>query len=64
VVIGSEMVVDWIKHAYVNKFNNIKPSFYGRVLDILCKDYYTNVSRTSSLLPCGNKTKADMPRPS
>jgi len=44
VVIGSEMVVDWIKHAYVNKFNNIKPTFYSRILDILCKDYYTNVS--------------------
>jgi hypothetical protein len=44
VVIGSEMLVDWIKHAYINKFNNIKPNFYGRVLDILCKDYYTNVS--------------------
>ncbi|SPQ23498.1 c9b330ec-9d29-4fea-a386-abd334e047e6 [Thermothielavioides terrestris] len=49
VVIGSEMVVDWIKHAYVNKFNNIKPSFYGRVLDILCKDYYTNAFVTPSL---------------
>jgi hypothetical protein len=47
VVIGSEMVVDWIKHAYVNKFNNIKPTFYGRILDILCKDYYTNVSLCS-----------------
>jgi len=43
IVIGSEMVVDWIKHAYINKFNNIKPDFYGRILDILCKDYYTNV---------------------
>lgn len=43
IVIGSEMVVDWIKHAYINKFNNIKPNFYGRILDILCKDYYTNV---------------------
>ncbi|KAL0469271.1 cytomegalovirus gH-receptor family protein [Neurospora intermedia] len=43
VVIASEMVVDWIKHAYVNKFNNIKPNFYSRILDILCKDYYTNV---------------------
>jgi hypothetical protein len=42
-VIGSEMFVDWIKHAYVNKFNNIKPNFYARILDILCKDYYTNV---------------------
>lgn len=44
VVIGSEVIVDWIKHAYVGKFNNIKPTFYSRILDILCKDYYTNVS--------------------
>ena len=44
IVIGSEMLVDWIKHAYINKFNNIKPTFYSRILDILCKDYYTNVS--------------------
>lgn len=43
VVIASEMIVDTIKHAYISKFNNIKPNFYGRVLDILCKDYYTNV---------------------
>ncbi|KAL2134011.1 hypothetical protein VTI74DRAFT_1216 [Chaetomium olivicolor] len=49
VVIGSEMIVDWIKHAYVNKFNNIKPTFYGRILDILCKDYYTNAFVTPSL---------------
>lgn len=42
-VVGSEMLVDTIKHAYVTKFNNIKPTFYGRTLDILCKDYYTNV---------------------
>jgi hypothetical protein len=51
VVIGSEMVVDWIKHAYINKFNNIKPTFYGRILDILCKDYYTNVSQPSLYPP-------------
>lgn len=44
VVVFSEMLVDWIKHAYINKFNNIKPNFYSRILDILCKDYYTNVS--------------------
>lgn len=48
IVIGSEMLVDTIKHAYVSKFNNIKPTFYSRILDILCKDYYTNV-RTLSL---------------
>jgi hypothetical protein len=50
VVIGSEMIVDWIKHAYINKFNNIKPTFYARILDILCKDYYTNVRPLVSYL--------------
>lgn len=43
VVIGIEMLVDWIKHAYINKFNNVKPAIYSRMLDVLCKDYYTNV---------------------
>jgi hypothetical protein len=42
-VLGSEMLVDWIKHAYINKFNNVKPSIYQRYLDVLAKDYYTNV---------------------
>lgn len=50
IVIGSEMLVDTIKHAYVNKFNRIKPKFYSRILDILCKDYYTNVSQIVFLL--------------
>jgi len=43
IVIGSEMLVDNVKHAYVTKFNQIKPTFYSRILDILCKDYYTSV---------------------
>lgn len=43
-VIGSEMVVDWIKHAYISKFNCVKPAVYQRYLDVLAKDYYTNVS--------------------
>ena len=42
-VLGSEMVVDWVKHAYINKFNNVKPAIYQRYLDVLAKDYYTNV---------------------
>jgi hypothetical protein len=50
IVVGSEMLVDTIKHAYVTKFNNIKPTFYGRILDILCKDYYTNVSKATPVL--------------
>lgn len=56
VVIASEMLVDWIKHAYINKFNNIKPNFYSRVLDILCKDYYTNVSTIPYPLPTTSNT--------
>lgn len=43
-VLGSEALVDWLKHAYITKFNNVKPSVYRRYLDVLAKDYYTNVS--------------------
>ncbi|KAI1102711.1 DUF747-domain-containing protein [Jackrogersella minutella] len=49
VVIGIEMMVDWIKHAYINKFNNVKPTLYSRMLDILCKDYYTDAFSAPSL---------------
>ncbi|KAI0533007.1 eukaryotic membrane protein family-domain-containing protein [Xylaria digitata] len=49
VVVGIEMLVDWIKHAYINKFNNVKPTIYRRMLDILCKDYYTNAFSAPSL---------------
>ncbi|KAI9708596.1 MAG: hypothetical protein M1820_003814 [Bogoriella megaspora] len=41
-VIGSEMLVDWVKHAYINKFNSTKPAIYGRFLDVLARDYYSN----------------------
>ncbi|KAG8532742.1 uncharacterized protein KY384_002619 [Bacidia gigantensis] len=41
-VLGSEMLVDWIKHSYIAKFNNTKPAVYGRFLDVLAKDYYSN----------------------
>ena len=47
VVLGSEVVVDCIKHAFVGKFNGLKAGFFGKVLDILCKDYYTGVSLDS-----------------
>jgi len=43
-VLGIEMLVDWLKHAYITKFNNVKPNIYGRFLDVLAKDYYSNVS--------------------
>jgi hypothetical protein len=48
-VLGTETLVDWLKHAYITKFNNVKPNIYGRFLDILAKDYYTNVRRLQYL---------------
>jgi lipoprotein signal peptidase len=42
VVVGSEIVVDSLKHSYVVKFNEIKPEVYQRFLDILSVDYTTN----------------------
>lgn len=44
-VLGSEIIVDWLKHAYIGKFNNVKPALYQKFLDVLAKDYYINVSR-------------------
>lgn len=42
VVVGSEVVVDWLKHAYVTKFNNIRPKVYQKFLDVLSIDYAEN----------------------
>ncbi|KAF4632980.1 hypothetical protein G7Y89_g5149 [Cudoniella acicularis] len=49
-VLGSEMLVDWIKHAYISKFNRVKPAVYQRFLDILAKDYYTNAFVNQNLI--------------
>lgn len=37
-VMTSEMVVDWLKHAFITKFNHIRPSVYERYVDVLCRD--------------------------
>ncbi|KAF2210784.1 hypothetical protein CERZMDRAFT_44280 [Cercospora zeae-maydis SCOH1-5] len=42
IVLGSEALVDWCKHAYISKFNNVKPNIYARFLDVLAKDYYSH----------------------
>ncbi|GAA98908.1 uncharacterized protein L969DRAFT_51170 [Mixia osmundae IAM 14324] len=38
IVLMSEMIVDWLKHAFITKFNHIRPAVYGRFIDIFCKD--------------------------
>lgn len=47
-VLGSETLVDWLKHAYITKFNNTRPAVYERFLDVLCKDYYSHVRPPSN----------------
>lgn len=37
-VMLSEMLVDWLKHAFITKFNHIRPSVYERYTDVLCRD--------------------------
>ncbi|KAF9050234.1 eukaryotic membrane protein family-domain-containing protein [Panaeolus papilionaceus] len=37
-VLMSEMLVDWLKHAFMTKFNHIRPSVYERYTDVLCRD--------------------------
>ncbi|KAF8488406.1 eukaryotic membrane protein family-domain-containing protein [Gautieria morchelliformis] len=37
-VLLSELVVDWLKHAFITKFNHIRPSVYERYTDVLCRD--------------------------
>ncbi|KAF8246746.1 DUF747-domain-containing protein, partial [Wilcoxina mikolae CBS 423.85] len=49
IVIGSEMVVDWLKHAYITKFNNTRPVVYERFLDVQCKDYYSRAFADQNL---------------
>ncbi|TVY86975.1 Endoplasmic reticulum membrane protein 65 [Lachnellula willkommii] len=49
-VLGSEMLVDWIKHAYISKFNRVKPALYQKFLDVLAKDYYSNAFVNQNLI--------------
>lgn len=48
-VLGSEMLVDWLKHAYITKFNQTKPAVYDKFLDVLAKDYYSDAFTDSNL---------------
>lgn len=49
IVLGSEALVDWCKHAYISKFNNVKSNIYGRFLDVLAKDYYSHAFADQNL---------------
>lgn len=38
-VFGSEILVDWLKHSFITKFNHIRPDVYSRFIDTLTKDF-------------------------
>ncbi|KDE02249.1 hypothetical protein, variant [Microbotryum lychnidis-dioicae p1A1 Lamole] len=46
VVLMSECFVDWLKHAFITKFNHIRPQVYGRFIDVLCKDLVVGAKGT------------------
>ncbi|KAH9143558.1 hypothetical protein AeRB84_012440 [Aphanomyces euteiches] len=37
-VFGAEMLIDWIKHAFISKFNQIPPTVYSKFMTVLCRD--------------------------
>lgn len=49
-VLGSELIVDWVKHAYVTKFNRIRPRIYDKFLFIMCEDHATSLHKFSDRL--------------
>ena len=50
-VICGEVVVDWIKHAFITKFNDIKPDIYQKYKAILAKDLAVSRHRNVSGVP-------------
>ncbi|KAJ1736229.1 hypothetical protein LPJ61_000013 [Coemansia biformis] len=37
-VLGTELLIDWIKHAFITKLNWIRPEIYSYYIDILARD--------------------------
>ncbi|KAJ2005084.1 hypothetical protein GGI04_002383 [Coemansia thaxteri] len=37
-VLGTEILIDWIKHAFITKLNWIRPEIYSHYMDILSRD--------------------------
>eukprot|EP00842_Homolaphlyctis_polyrhiza_P004478 jgi/Hompol1/5030/HPOL_000565-RA len=38
IVYATEILVDWLKHAFITKFNGIAPNIYSKFYDSLCRD--------------------------
>lgn len=44
----SELVIDWTKHAFITKFNNIPPSVYQVYIDRLVDEFVGSDSNQTS----------------
>ncbi|CAI4038610.1 hypothetical protein SMKI_05G2210 [Saccharomyces mikatae IFO 1815] len=49
-VVGSEVIVDWAKHAYITKFNRIRPQIYDKFYYIIHRDYSTRTHKLEDRL--------------
>ncbi|KAL9940134.1 hypothetical protein V8E36_000839 [Tilletia maclaganii] len=60
IVIASECLVDWLKHAFITKFNHLRPAVYGRFMDVLCSDLVVDAwaTPTSSSSSSASKQRA------
>ncbi|KAJ2853993.1 hypothetical protein J3B02_002887 [Coemansia erecta] len=54
-VLGTEILIDWIKHAFITKLNWIRPEIYSHYIDILSRDLACSKSgvRARGVLPIG-----------
>ncbi|KAJ1957527.1 hypothetical protein EC988_000783 [Linderina pennispora] len=47
-VLGSEILIDWIKHTFITKLNWIRPEIYSHYIDVLSRDLACSKSQQSS----------------
>jgi len=48
--------VDWLKHAFITKFNHVRASVYGRFTDVLAKDVLLAGSLSRGRSPSKGRT--------
>lgn len=58
IVLISEMLVDWLKHAFICKFNHIRPAIYGRFVDVLSRDLIHPATTSASSQPLVDQSSA------
>ena len=44
IIFSCEMLVDWIKHAFITKFNHIRPDIYEKFCAVLANDLFRKPS--------------------